>query len=90
MRILAVEMVSCALTASAARTEAQTTAAANPAATGPLTLRQAVSQAVDNYPAVRAALANIQVSAAGVDVARTTYLPRPISCSRLTAAPVTA
>ena len=42
----------------------------------PLTLRRAVALALDHYPAVRAALANIQVSAAGVDLARTSYFPR--------------
>jgi len=41
-----------------------------------LTLRAAVTRALDNYPAVRAALANVQVSAAGVDFARTSLLPR--------------
>ena len=59
--------------------QAQQTAVPAPmqqAAAAPLTLREAVTRALDNYPAVRAALANIQVSAAGVDQARTTYLPR--------------
>jgi outer membrane protein TolC len=42
----------------------------------PLTLRAAVTRALDDYPAVRAALASVQVSAAGVDVARTSFLPR--------------
>jgi outer membrane protein TolC len=46
------------------------------AAVPPLTLRAAVTRALDNYPAVRAALANMQVSAAGVDLARTSFLPR--------------
>ncbi len=41
-----------------------------------LTLGEAVTLALENYPAVRAALANIQVSVAGVDFARTSYLPR--------------
>ena len=41
-----------------------------------LTLGDAVTLALENYPAVRAALADIQVSAAGVDFARTSYLPR--------------
>jgi outer membrane protein len=49
---------------------------AQPGTSSSLTIQEAVKLAVDNYPAVRAALANIQVSAAGVDLARTTYLPR--------------
>ena len=43
---------------------------------GALTLRAAVTHALENYPAVQAALAAVQVSAAGVDLARTSYLPR--------------
>ena len=42
----------------------------------PLTLKDAVKLAIDNYPAVRAARANIEVSAAGLGLARTAYLPR--------------
>ena len=49
---------------------------AQPGTSSSLTIQEAVKLALDNYPAVRAALANIQVSAAGVDLARTTYLPR--------------
>jgi outer membrane protein TolC len=49
---------------------------AQPGVLSSLTIQEAVKLAVDNYPAVRAALANIQVSAAGVDLARTIYLPR--------------
>jgi outer membrane protein len=41
-----------------------------------LTIQDAVRLAIDNYPAVRAAMATAKASAAGVDVARTTYLPR--------------
>ena len=49
----------------------------SPQAAAPvLTLRAAVTRALDNYPAVRAALANVQMSAAGVDFARTSFLPR--------------
>lgn len=47
-----------------------------PAVLSRLTIQQAVKLALDNYPAVRAALATIEVSAAGVDLARTSYLPR--------------
>lgn len=49
---------------------------AQPATASSLTIREAVKLALDNYPAVRAALANVEVSAAGVDLARTSYLPR--------------
>lgn len=49
---------------------------AQPASSSSFTIQEAVRLALDNYPAVRAALANIQVSAAGVDFARTIYLPR--------------
>lgn len=41
-----------------------------------LTLDQAIQYAVDHYPTVRAALEQVNVSAAGVDVARSAYLPR--------------
>jgi outer membrane protein TolC len=41
-----------------------------------MTLDQAVRYALDHYPAVRAALEQTNASAAGVDVARSTYLPR--------------
>jgi len=46
------------------------------AQTAALSLNDAVKLALDNYPAVRAALANVQATAAGVDLARTVYLPR--------------
>lgn len=49
---------------------------AQPVSSSAFTIREAVKLALDNYPAVRAALANVQVSAAGVDFARTIYLPR--------------
>src|ERR1051325_4516116 len=42
----------------------------------PLTLDQAIQYAVDHYPTVRAALEQVHVSVAGVDVARSAYLPR--------------
>jgi outer membrane protein len=41
-----------------------------------LTLEQAIQYATDHYPAVRAALEQVNASAAGVDVARSAYLPR--------------
>jgi outer membrane protein TolC len=42
----------------------------------PLTLQQAVRYAVDNYPAIRASAARVSAQEAGVDLARTAYLPR--------------
>ena len=50
-----------------------------PAQAGPpqtLTLDQAVQYAADHYPTVRAALEQVNASVAGVDVARSAYLPR--------------
>ncbi len=41
-----------------------------------LTISQAVEQALKNYPAVRASLEQSRASAAGIDLARTAYLPR--------------
>src|SRR5689334_9320816 len=43
---------------------------------GAWTLDQALQYAVDHYPAVRAALEQVNASAAGVDAAKTAYLPR--------------
>ena len=42
----------------------------------PLTLQQAIQYALDNYPAIRASLARVSAQEAGVDLARTSYLPR--------------
>ncbi len=41
-----------------------------------LTLEQAIQYATDHYPTVRASLEHVSASAAGVDVARSAYLPR--------------
>src|SRR5437764_12220343 len=41
-----------------------------------LTLGQAVSQATDKYPAVQASLERVSAAAAGINLARTSYLPR--------------
>jgi outer membrane protein len=40
------------------------------------TIEQAIQYAVDHYPTVRAALEQVNISAAGVSVARAAYLPR--------------
>jgi outer membrane protein len=39
------------------------------------TLEQAVSQALTNYPALRAAIERVTAAGAGIDLARTSYLP---------------
>src|SRR5262252_8937584 len=41
-----------------------------------LTLEQAIQYAADHYPTVRAALEQVNASAASIDVARSAYLPR--------------
>jgi outer membrane protein TolC len=46
------------------------------AAHAQLTLEQAVEEAMAKYPAVRASLAQVSAAAAGINVARTSYLPR--------------
>src|SRR6266481_8331431 len=46
---------------------------AQPAA---LTLGQAVQQSVEKYPAVRGSLEQVSAAAAGINLARTAYLPR--------------
>ena len=47
-----------------------------PSSPPPLTIHEAVRRALDNYPAVRAALESLAAAQSGVDLARTTYLPR--------------
>ena len=42
----------------------------------PVTIQQAIQYAVDNYPAIQASAARTQAQEAGVDLARTAYLPR--------------
>jgi outer membrane protein len=42
----------------------------------PLTLEEAIHYAADHYPTLKAALEQVTASAAGVDVARSAYLPR--------------
>ena len=41
-----------------------------------LTLDQAVERAVSTYPAVRVSLEQVSAAAAGISLARTSYLPR--------------
>ena len=42
----------------------------------PLSLDQAVQQALDKYAAVRGSLEQVSAAAAGINLARTAYLPR--------------
>jgi outer membrane protein TolC len=42
----------------------------------PITFQQAIQHVLDNYPAIRASMARIAAQEAGVDLARTAYLPR--------------
>jgi outer membrane protein len=51
-------------------------AAQAPPPTFPVTLQQAVRYATENYPAIRASRARIAAQESGVDLARTSYLPR--------------
>lgn len=46
------------------------------AAAAPLTLPEAVEQALARYPSMRVSLENVSAAAAGVQLARTAYLPR--------------
>jgi outer membrane protein TolC len=62
------------VTASPAPAAAQTTSQSGPPQA--LTLEQALHYAIDHYPTVRAALEQVNASAAGVEVARSAYLPR--------------
>ena len=41
-----------------------------------LTLEQAVSQATAKYPAIEVSLERVSAAAAGINLARTSYLPR--------------
>jgi outer membrane protein len=41
-----------------------------------LTMPQAVQQALDKYPAVRSSMEQVSAAAAGINLARTSYLPR--------------
>jgi outer membrane protein len=54
----------------------QSVSAQQPSVSFPITLPQAIQHAVDNYPAVRASMARISAQESGVDLARTSYLPR--------------
>ena len=50
--------------------------AQSPPPSFPLTLPQAIQYATDNYPAIRASMARVSAQKSGVDLARTSYLPR--------------
>ena len=49
---------------------------AAPAQPAPLTLDQAVQQALARYPSVKVSLERVEAAAAGINLARTSYLPR--------------
>ncbi len=49
---------------------------AQQAAAAPLTMDKAVELALANYPAIRAGQAQVSAAGAGIDLARTAYLPR--------------
>jgi outer membrane protein len=71
-RVFLMLVISLAFVPAGARAQAS-----NPS--GPpqvLTLEQAIQYATDHYPAIRAALEQVNASTAGVDVARAAYLPR--------------
>ena len=51
-------------------------AAAQPAASGPLSLNDAIQLALKNYPAIKESRARAQAADAGIGVARTAFLPR--------------
>src|SRR5580765_2309125 len=55
---------------------AQTTPPTLPPLPQPLTLASAIEYASNHYPALTAAMEQVKVSAAGVDVARAAFLPR--------------
>jgi outer membrane protein TolC len=75
MRRIAVSLVVAGvLTLLAARASAQTLQA--PQAPQTFTLEQALQYAADHYPAIRAALEEVNVTSAEARVARTAYLPR--------------
>jgi outer membrane protein len=65
-----------AFTIAAAISAAAQTTAAVAALPQPLTLEQAMQYALDHYPTIRAALEQVNASAANVAVARAAYLPR--------------
>ena len=49
----------------------------------PLTLGEAVEQAVRTYPAIRSSLEQVSAAAAAINLARTSYLPRADSLAQL-------
>lgn len=69
-------IVLVAVLAAPAGLRAQAVATGQASAPPMLTLEQAIQYAVDHYPTVRAALEQVNVSTAGIDVARAAYLPR--------------
>jgi outer membrane protein len=61
----------------------QLSASAQQAAPTSLTIRQAVENAVKNYPSITVSQEQINAAAAGIDLARTAYLPRVDSIAQV-------
>ncbi|MBI3050230.1 MAG: TolC family protein [Acidobacteria bacterium] len=70
-RLLRVSLLGVAVVVGAGSVRAQ-----SQAPPVPLTLQQAVHYATEHYPAIQASMARVSAQQAGVDLARTAYLPR--------------
>jgi outer membrane protein TolC len=51
-------------------------AAQAPRPSFPVSFQQTIRYAIENYPAIRASVARVSAQESGVDLARTSYLPR--------------
>ncbi len=69
-------MALVATLAPAARAQSPVPGRATQTLPQPLTLERALQYAIEHYPSVRAAIEEINASAAGIDAARSAYLPR--------------
>jgi len=76
MRLRLVGRALLGVVALSAGMHAQTAAERSAPPSGSLTIDRAIEYAVDHYPTVRAAVEQVNESAAGVSVARAAYLPR--------------
>src|SRR5262245_559015 len=50
---------------------------------GPMSLGQAVQRALETYPAIAVSQEQVNAAAAGIDLARTAYLPRVDSVAQI-------
>ncbi len=75
-RVVAIFVIAAAASLSSSHVIAAQQTAPPPGAPQPVTLAQAVDLALKNYPAIRAAEGQTTAARAGVDLARTAYLPR--------------